>query len=472
MRRERVRRWQGALAGTLVLAVAALLFANQTLLLAAAVPLVYVLYGTVSTVPATVDLAVSREFEPSTPAPGEPVEVTLTITNESRRLLPDVRVVDGVPETVPIEDGPPGAGASLLPGAATTVRYTVVARQGNHEFDEPTLRLRSLSGTRQATTTAAVDGETTLACATAVRDRSVRRDATTVTTGSGIEFHATRQYRRGDPMRRVDWRHVAKTGEFVTIQYREDDPTPTVVVVDARPVGRVSPAPGYPSALALCVDSARRIHARLDRAGVATAVAAVGLDDLARDDRGTRVRDGVAWVPGSAPDRRWSVLFDDMYAVTAAERATDGARDGGTVVGSPAASSGADTDGNRPGVDRPEGTLAAGWTGDPTDVSSALDGDDSETIARLLRRLPTGARVVLCTPLLDDWPIALGRAVAGRDSLLVVVSPDVLGETPGQRIAHVHRKLRLRALDGFGQTVDWTPEQPPEHRVGGLWTQP
>jgi hypothetical protein len=79
---------------------------------------------------------------------------------------------------------------------------------------------------------------------------------------------------------------------------------------------------------------------------------------------------------------------------------------------------------------------------------------------------------VLCTPLLDDWPIALGRAVAGRDSPLVVVSPDVLGETPGQRIAHVHRKLRLRALDGLGQTADWTPEQPPEHRVGGLWTQP
>ena len=448
MRRERVRRWQSALASTLLLAVAAFLFANQTLLLAAVVPLVYLLYGTVSTVPAAADFAVSREFEPATPAPGEPVAVTLTVTNRRRRLFPDVRVVDGVPETVAVERGSPGMVASLLPGAERTVRYTVVAREGDHEFDEPALRLRSLSGTRQVTTTAAVDGETSLVCATAARDTPVRQDASTATGESGMQFHATRQYRRGDPMRRIDWRHVAKTGEFVTVQYREDDPTPTVVVVDARPAGRASRAPGYPSAVALCADTARQVHARLDRAGVATTVAAVGLDGRDGEREHTLLRDGIAWVPDSAPDHRLSVLFDDIY---------DSQHTNGTGDDQPG--TGESRDRSRTG---PVGEVGADDT---------VDGD-SETMARLLRRLPSDARVVLCTPLLDDWPVAFGRAVAGRGSRLVVTSPDVLGETPGQRVVRLRRRLRLRALESVGQTVDWTPGQPLEHRLKHLRGQP
>jgi uncharacterized repeat protein (TIGR01451 family) len=455
MTRERVRRWRVALAGTLALAVVALLFASQTLLLAAVVVLVYVIYETVSTVPAEVDLAVSREFEPATPAPGETVEVTVTLANESGRVLPDVRLFDGLPADVTVVDGTPSAAASLLPGTEATLRYRVVAQQGEHEFDSPVVRLRSLSAARQVTTTAAVAGERTLVCATATREKSAKREATATAAGSGMEFHATRQYRRGDPMRRIDWRHVAKTGEFVTVQYREDDPTPTVVVVDARPVNRASSAPGHPSAVALCADSARRIHARLARGGVSTAVAAVGLDGV-DDDQHALVRDGLAWVPDSAPAHRLSVLFDDIIDATRPEHAADAARTDGDAGGSPHTGSSLDIPPVSAGADWPDGS----------------GGSDSEAVAHLLSRLPSGARVVLCTPLLDGWPVALGRAVVGRDSPLVVSSPDVLGETPGQRIARVHRRLRLRALDGLGQTVDWNPQQPPERRVVRSRPQP
>jgi uncharacterized protein (DUF58 family) len=451
MRREHGHRWQVALVGTLALVVLALLFASQTLLLAAVVPLVYVLYETLSTVPATVDLAVTREFEPATPAPGEPVEVTLVLANESQRLVPDLRLIDGVPETVAVDGGSPRTATVLPPGATTTLQYTVVARQGEHEFDDPSVRLRSLSAASQVTTTLDAE-ERTLVCATTTRDEPGARDATAATTGSGIEFHATRQYRRGDPMRRIDWRHVAKTGEFVTVQYRENEPTPTVIVVDARPIGRVCRAPGHPSAVALCADSARRIHARLDRAGVSAAVAVVGLDGGERDTKHASVRDGLAWVPDAAPAHRLSALFDEIYDT----EATNGTADNGSVSG----------------VSPDSEAVRSDWTGDLSTAIDGLDDSDAETMARLLHRLPAGARVVLCTPLLDSWPVALGRAVVGRGSPLVVSSPDVFGDTSGQRIARVHRTLRLRALDGLGQTVDWTPEQPPDRRLVRAWPQP
>ncbi|MFC6976795.1 hypothetical protein ACFQL1_22170 [Halomicroarcula sp. GCM10025709] len=49
------------------------------------------------TAPPDPNLTVERALTPSDPDPDTPVEVTVTVGNEGDRLLPDLRLVDGVP---------------------------------------------------------------------------------------------------------------------------------------------------------------------------------------------------------------------------------------------------------------------------------------------------------------------------------------------------------------------------------------
>ena len=74
---------------------------------------------------------------------------------------------------------------------------------------------------------------------------------------------------------------------------------------------------------------------------------------------------------------------------------------------------------------------------------------------------------MLCSPLLDNWPVTLGGALWMREYPLVVVSPDVVdADTPGQRVAAVARRSRLRALDRMGAgTIDWGTDTPIDSAV-------
>jgi uncharacterized repeat protein (TIGR01451 family) len=460
MSRQRVPRWRVGLLATLALTAIGLLFASRTVLTAAAIPLAYVLYGAVSRVPADPALSVERSFDGHDPAPGEAVEVTVAVENAGERVLPDVRVVDGVPEALAVTDGSPRICTALPPGETARLTYTVVAKRGEHDFADPVVRLRSLAAAERLTEAVAADGERTLRCANTVADAPLR-EATlpragtlpTDTGGSGLEFFATRQYQTGDPMNRVDWRHYAKTGEFVTVQYREEQAIRTVLIVDARPVGRVTARPGYPTGAELAAYAGERLHETLDRAGVVTSVAAVGLDSEGRDNAaldsegvgsetldsegrdnealdsegldGLVGPDGVAWVDPETggPAGRARAVFRAVQSVADSEA-------------EPAATT-------------------------PPD-SVATDGGPDGRTRRLLARMPPTAQVVVCTPLLDNWPVALAKTLAVRGFPLMVVSPDVTGGgSIGQSLSGVHRRLRLRELERSGaKTVTWHRDQP------------
>jgi uncharacterized repeat protein (TIGR01451 family) len=455
---------------TLTLLSVGLLYASPTLLTGAAVPLSYVLYGELSSVPADARVSATRSFGRADPTPGEAVRVELTVTNAGDRTLPDVRVVDGVPEALAVTEGSARACLALAPGESATVAYEVVAKRGEHDFDDPVVRLRSLAASERATAEVDAAGDQTLVGANAVREPPMQgatlpRAGTlpTDTGGSGLEFHATRQYRPGDPMTRVDWRHYAKTGDFVTVQYREEQAVRTVVVVDARPVGRVTAARGYPTGAELSAYAAERLYDALEAAGVATSVAAVGVDEEA--PAGLVGPDGLAWVDSGDRNRRARAdrLFSTVQAAAdgadpESERA-DPLRGGETGAGR-------DSGPTDPG----EGAAAAdaGARSRPA-ADGGLAGGPGELTRRVLARLPPNAQVVLCTPLLDDWPVELARTLAVREYEQVVLSPDVTGDrSVGQRTAAVGRELRLRTVERSGATVvGWNLEQPVDYALRG-----
>jgi uncharacterized protein (DUF58 family) len=451
--RRRVGRWGVGLAGTLALAALGLLFATPALLVGAVIPLTYVLYGAVSGVPAA-DLTARRSFDRSDPRPGGTAEVTLSLENAGESVLPDVRLIDGVPGELAVTDGSPRACVALRPGESVTVTYTVLAKRGAYEFTGPAVRLRSLAGSERVTTELDASGDCTLTCANPVSDPPLREAtlprAGTLPTdsgGAGLEFYATRQYQHGDPMNRVDWRNYAKTGEFVTVQYRQEQAIRTVLVVDARPVGRVTPRPGYPTGVELSAYAAERLHGALDRAGVVTTLTAVGVEAELPD--GVVGPDGLPWVDPDGDSGAGGRAETVFGAVRTVADDPDGAGTGKVATVDPLVAAGAGAGGVGPDA----GAKAGG-------VSP--DGGRDELTDRLLARLPPNAQVVVCSPLLDDWPVDFVRELAVRNTLQMVVSPDVTGgETPGQRLAAIHRDLRLRAAKEAGATVvSWPLDRP------------
>jgi uncharacterized protein (DUF58 family) len=426
-----VARYHGGLAAALVAGTAALLTADPLLLVLGLVPLAYVAYGTGSAEEPPV--AVERSFDPERPGPGEAVTVTLTVTNEGDRTLPDLRVADGVPERL-APDGEPGLATALRPGERASVEYTVRPRRGSYEFGAVAVRSRGLPGTAVAAVERS-PGTDSLACEAPVDELPVRDRAAqfagragTDAGGSGTEFYAVREYRRGDPRNRIDWRRLARTGELATVEFLEERATATVFVVDARDVARVEAVgdgPGAGTLSAYC--GARGLDALRGEGNAAGITTVEGVDSIRVDVPAGR---------GEA-DAAVAALFE---------------RVAGTV--------------DDPTVRATDAPVPGGEDGEDED---AVDG--AALARRLVGRLPGRAQVVVCTPLVDGVPVALARGLAALDVPVTVLSPDVTAgaTTAGGRAAAQLRRSRLADLrESAVPTVDWDPETPLGLALGRL----
>jgi uncharacterized protein (DUF58 family) len=411
---------RGLVACGLVVVAAGVGLQSSALLLAGAVPLVYLgVRSGVRTTPSPATVTVDRTVEPTPAAPGRAVDVVLTVTNESDRLLPDVRVVDGVPERLAVTEGTPRGGARLEPGASLSVSYAVTARRGEYTFEAPTVASRSRFAVDTDSDTVACDGADRVVCRLDVEDIPVRRHhsdhgdgITADTAGDGIQFHSVREYRRGDPLRRVDWRHFAKDGELTTIDYHEEQSTTVVVVLDARAGTRVASAPGQPDAVELSAYAATHATKRLLASGHGVGLTVIGVED-------SRTGDGFWIAPGAGEETE--------RAITEALRAASAPEPGSEHVAM---------------ADEPTGA--------------------GNHMTALLRRLPQSAQVLWVTPALDDAPVEWVQRAHAAGHPGRVLSPNVVAaETVGGSLADLDRRARLtqcRAAEC--RVVDWRRETP------------
>jgi uncharacterized repeat protein (TIGR01451 family) len=196
------------------------------------------------------ELGIERSVDPSEPDPGESVRVTLSVTNEGEATLPDVRVADGVPETLGVARGSPRLGTALRPGETDALEYEIDARRGDHRFTPTEIATRDWTGASEREAEREIGSE--LVCAPdlpPLPSFPLRAQATdyagrvpTETGGNGVEFHSTRQYRPGDPLARIDWARLARTGELTTVDFREERAAETVIVLDTRTEAYVADA--------------------------------------------------------------------------------------------------------------------------------------------------------------------------------------------------------------------------------------
>ncbi|MFB6138934.1 MAG: DUF58 domain-containing protein [Halosimplex sp.] len=401
---RRTRRWRGVVGVSLVALTAGLVLDLPNVLLLSVVGVVYAVYPAVTGTPDP-SLSLERRLDEERPRRGEPVEVTVALTNEGDGTLFDCRVVDGVPETLRVTDGAPRSAGVLRPGQTLTFSYTVRAERGKHPFEAATVVVRDPAGAREVERQVGTETEIdcTVADAAAPLRRQTLADVGRVTAdegGSGVEFHRTREYQRGDALSRIDWRRFARTGALSTVEFRRERAASVVLLVDARePAYRGRD--GEPHAVAYAVSGARQLAASLAGGRNRVGVAAVGRS--------------LAWLaPGAG-----RAHVDDVEALLASH----------------------ETCSSRP----PDG-----------------DAPIEDQIERLRERLDDRSQVVLLSPLTDDAVCETARSLDARGHAVTVVSPNVTDRDGSERrLAVAERRHRVGELRNAGiPVVEWAPERP------------
>lgn len=405
------------------LAATGVVTGNPVVLFAATIPLSLVAYGALVVAPPEDAVSVERTVTPESPRAGERLAVSVTVTNDSESYLPDVRVVDGVPDQLAVLDGSPRAHCTLAPGESATVEYAVRAARGEYTFDPAGVTVRSLAGTAERRTAAGPQTELRVpvgADPLPLDDRTatVGGRIETDDAGTGIAFHSSREYRPGDPINRVDWNRYASTGELSTVEFHEEQAATVVLVVDDRVSVRGVARPGE-------LDAGER--ARRAAAELATALLDAG------DRVGVAVKDAGG---GFTPPRSEDSLEVSPTAYRHEEEGYLPPRGAGAAQETAV----------REYLDR---------RGEGRD-DLPLRVDDFWFAGDLADYLPEDAQLVFCSPLADDDAVAAVETWLARGYPVTVLAPDPTGTGVGGRFAAVERDERLDDLRRSDATVvEW-----------------
>ena len=421
---QRTRRWRGLGAAALLAGALGLVTWTPALFPVAAVAVALLAYGRI-VAPPPATLALTRSVSESDPDPGDDVRVRLTVENVGDRTIPELRLVDGVPPVLRVVDGAPSLGTSLRPGGTATLSYTVEAGSGVYEFRPAIAVLRDATGVTERRVEIEADDATELGESLRLADgRPIPLRAATARfagrrtvdgSGDGLTFRTIREYRRGDPLSRVDWRRRARTGELATVEFHPERSLPVVLVIDTRPVAAVAPTPDGETAIERSLSAAATLFGGLVADDHRVGIATLGPER--------------AWLApgrGRTHERRARELLSRSV-----ER---GASDGDEEM--------------------------AGDGSEKTDVPDAGR-------AWLRERLPGTAEVIVVTPAVDDAVAGLIEGLAGLGRPVSVVSPDPTAETTaGRTLARLERRERLADVRAGGvPVVEFGPAEDVERAI-------
>ncbi len=360
-------------------------------------------------------IEVTRLLASDSPVPGDLVEVELRVTNTGKRPLTDLRVVDGLPSALRIVEGSPAMATSLQPDATASLQYAFRAKRGTYTFDDTKLIARDLGNVweralglrlRTRLTVATQLDELALEEQTSQRIGTVKTDR----GGSGVEFYSTREYRTGDPLSRVNWNQLAKSGELATIEFREQRSPTVAIVLDQREEARVAPTEAALDGVDLSVYAAEQAFLKLLDGGTEVGLITYG-----------------------------ERLTDIEPANDAAQRALVQSR-------------------LRVATER----YAAALGEAAVETAGAVYQRLSPEPQALEHHVPRNAQVLALSPAIDGFAVETTERLMALGHQVTLLTPSVSGAgTPGSRRARLDRACRLEAIRDEGtRVIDWQPDEP------------
>lgn len=209
-------------------------------------------------------LKFTRNLPNSRFSAGVPARVDLLISNDSSLNSSRIEVVDHLPEPRGFESPPLGKGG----GAAVEVPVTF-PRRGLYNLGPAEVRavepfgLLRFSRGFSKTTEVVVYPEVHELSDFPIQGGAIEAGARGARGQRGDEFAGLREYRRGDDMRHIHWKSVARTGELVVREFSLQAPLRYTVALDLRRRGLK--VPGAEIEAAVCEAASVLAHLNKSR---------------------------------------------------------------------------------------------------------------------------------------------------------------------------------------------------------------
>ena len=222
-------------------AITAALIAVDGALLVVTLPLLlYLIVAALSV--REVDVSVSRSIDARHAAPGDPVTVTVLLTNRGDP-VPELLVADRVPAGLTVIDSPDRC-YSLARGETREYSYRVRGSRGSYRFTDVVIEHAGDCALRSYETRVAVDGalivlpdHRSLSRVPIAPRRTLVYAGTNPARigGEGTEFFDVAEFRRRAPVRRVNWKLTARYDDRVFVnEYQQERVADVAVVLDCR----------------------------------------------------------------------------------------------------------------------------------------------------------------------------------------------------------------------------------------------
>lgn len=225
-----------------LLVLAGLVMRNGSLL-ALALPLILYMTSTLLRRPPQVSLRAERKLSTDQAPQGQPVQVTVTVTNDGPD-LEELLLEDHLPPGLRLVDGSTRALASLPHGATMELQFTVSAPRGSYYLQDVLASGSDHLGLlRERILLPARERVLYLPDVVHLRKVAIRPPRThghfgpipARVAGSGVDFYGLRDYQPGDPRRWINWRASARHEQQLFVnQFEQERIADVGIILDAR----------------------------------------------------------------------------------------------------------------------------------------------------------------------------------------------------------------------------------------------
>lgn len=187
-------------------------------------------------------LKIQRKLTPARSFGGEPVDVTIQVTNDTARSFPEIEIDDRVQTPLTVERGLNAVTLSLEPEEIIEWTYRIQAPpRGHYSLGPVSIRCTDILGFRGKQDQILLN-DSFIVSPRVEKIGTVDLKAKRVgpwpgqvpfrSVGAGTEFYELRMYNAQDELRRINWKASARMGRLVTNEYESEHVTDVLVVLD------------------------------------------------------------------------------------------------------------------------------------------------------------------------------------------------------------------------------------------------